>query len=204
MLKSPLRGPAYLVSHGGAAFPDVEFVLKGEGILLVLDGKTDINKGITTSEFDSVPDAPVETFEAILPAARTRRSSAYASEKNPYDFCGANLIMPTIITAQNGAVIEQDTKIALKGAAPSRAPDQVSLAKQLAKALPSAAALQAHCPKRAACERKAHAKYTAKAMAACRAANKHSRRKRLACEAQARRRYATHKGTSAKTRSATT
>lgn len=114
VLRGPLEGPAYLVSHGGAAFPDVEFVLKGEnGILLVLDGHTNIKNGVTTSTFNAVPDAPVESFEAILPAGPHSALTVYAPGRST--LCGTALVAPTTITGQNGRVIEQATPVAVEG-----------------------------------------------------------------------------------------
>jgi hypothetical protein len=115
VLKKPLTGPAYLVSHGNAAFPDVEFVLQGEGITLLLDGKTDIKNGITYSRFETVPDAPVNTFETVLPAGPHSALTANVPESEHFNLCNQSLLMPTEITGQNGAVIRQNTRIGLTG-----------------------------------------------------------------------------------------
>jgi hypothetical protein len=115
VLAHPLSGPAYLVSHGGAAFPDLEIVLQGEGIVLILDGKTDIKHGVTSSTFNTVPDAPISSFELKLPTGRFSILGAYLPHSPGYSFCGQKLSMPTMITGQNGAVIKQSTKIAVTG-----------------------------------------------------------------------------------------
>jgi hypothetical protein len=109
LLKAPLTGPAYLVSNGAAKFPDLEVILQGEGITLVLDGNTDIKKGITTSTFKTVPDAPVASFDLVLPQGPHSVFASFGS------LCQKALLMPTTITGQNGRVVTQNTKIAASG-----------------------------------------------------------------------------------------
>jgi hypothetical protein len=109
------------VSHGNAAFPDVEFVLQGEGITLVLDGKTQIKKGITYSKFESTPDAPFTTFETVLPAGPHGVLTPNVAESKHFDLCGETLTGPTTIVGQDGATIKQNTKIAIQDCAAVKA-----------------------------------------------------------------------------------
>ena len=109
LLNSPLTGPVYFVSHGGAAFPDTEIVLQGEGVMLILDGHTQITKGVTYSRFESVPDAPFTSFDFNAP-------------EGPYSIFGANgnlceteVRMPTTLVAQNGAVLTKSTLVEPEG-----------------------------------------------------------------------------------------
>jgi hypothetical protein len=110
VLPGQLTGPAYFVSHGGAAFPDLIVVLQGQGIRVDLVGSTFISKqGITSSTFQSVPDVPIYTFELYLPQGR---DSALAANG---DLCKSTLRMPTMFQAQDGQVIHQNTPIAVTG-----------------------------------------------------------------------------------------
>jgi hypothetical protein len=149
ILASPLSGPAILVSHGGQAFPDLVLVLQGEGVRLNITGHTQIKKGITFSRFETVPDAPVASFDLTLPQGP---HSALTTDVPGRNLCtntktvtvrkritrrvhghnrkvtvkakkavAASLLMPTTIVAQNGAVIHQTTKIAVTGCAKTKA-----------------------------------------------------------------------------------
>jgi hypothetical protein len=144
-LSNPLTGPAILVSHGNEAFPDLVLVLQGEGVTIDLTGDTDIKGGITYSKFEAVPDAPVSSFELSLPE---KENSILAAVKNlckPTKTVTVKkkvtvrrhgrrvkvtkktrktvpeaLVMPTALTAQNGAVVQQNIKVAVTGCVRSR------------------------------------------------------------------------------------
>ena len=165
VLKSPLSGPAYLVSHGNVAFPDVEFVLQGEGITLILDGGVSIKKGVTTSSFDAVPDAPVASFEAILPEGPHSALTTDIPAKEKYSLCKTKLVMPTVITGQNGVVIKQSTNVAVAGCKKTvmSAGPKLSRAQLLKHALKECAKKHKHAKaRRVACEKQARKRYAAK------------------------------------------
>ncbi len=115
VLNNPLSGPAYLVSHGGEAFPDLEIVLQGEGVLLRLDGQTSIRRGITSSTFKALPDAPISTFDLVLAAGPHSALGANLPAKAKGSMCDQKLAMPVAITGQNGAVVKATTTIAVSG-----------------------------------------------------------------------------------------
>ena len=143
ILPVPLEGPAYFVSNGNEAFPNLIMVLQGDGVTIDLVGDTFISKsGVTSSTFKTVPDQPVSSFELELPE---KQYSALAANT---DLCkptktvtvkkkvtvkvkgkkktetkkvkkteAVSLTMPTEFVGQNGAVVKQTTAIAVTGCA---------------------------------------------------------------------------------------
>lgn len=154
LLPVPLTGPAYFVSHGGEAFPSLIIVLQGYGVTVQLVGTTFISKaGVTSSTFKTVPDVPFNTFELTLSQGKFSALASNLPASAKGSFCGQKLVMPAEFLAQNGALVRQNTPVAVTGCAKHK----------LTRAQKLAAALRAcrHKPtsRRAACARKAHRKY---------------------------------------------
>jgi hypothetical protein len=143
VLPVTLTGPAYFVSHGGEAFPSLIVILQGDGVRVDLVGSTFISKaGITSSTFERVPDVPISSFELYLPQGPHSALAANGNlcsltktvtvkkkvtvrikgnkkteTRNVKTTVAGSLTMPTAFLAQNGATINQSTKITVTGCA---------------------------------------------------------------------------------------
>ena len=120
LLPVPLTGPAYFVSHGGEAFPDLTLVLQGYGVTVELVGSTFISKaGITSSTFKATPDVPFNAFELTLPQGKYAALTTFSHATAGGSLCGQALKMPTEFRAQNGMEIHESTPITVTGCPPS-------------------------------------------------------------------------------------
>jgi hypothetical protein len=145
LLPVPLEGPAYFVSNGGQAFPNLIMVLQGYGVRVDLVGDTFISKtGVTSSTFSTNPDVPFTSIELMLPeqansalAANTNLCALTKSvtvqrkltievrrdgrprkrvlSRKVTEQVPAGLVMPTEMIGQNGRELRQDTPIAVTG-----------------------------------------------------------------------------------------
>src|SRR4029077_678659 len=88
LLPVPLTGPAYFVSHGGEAFPDLTMVLQGYGVTVELVGSAVIQNGVPLSIFEATPDAPFHSFELKLAEGK------FASLAENANLCTSKLTMP--------------------------------------------------------------------------------------------------------------
>jgi hypothetical protein len=117
ILAQPLKGPAYLVSYGSAKFPDVVFVLQGEGVTLEVQGESFVSRsGVLKVTFSSVPDAPFSSFETVLPAKRySQFTSVKSTGKAQASQCGENMVAPVKMIAYNGAEMTSNVKVKVTG-----------------------------------------------------------------------------------------
>jgi hypothetical protein len=119
LLKSSLSGPAYFLSNGGAAVPDLVLLLQGEGVLLELEGSVHVRNEITTASFDSLPDMPLSTLSLVLPEGPHSLLGANGH------LCAGSLSMSTSLAGQNGASLNGATPVAVSGC-PRRAGKQAA------------------------------------------------------------------------------
>src|SRR5262249_13875261 len=103
------------------------------------------------------------TFETVLPAGPHSALTTNLPEKAKFNLCKSSLTMPTEIVGQNGAVLKQNTRVALQGCKKVKAARPLSRAQLLRRALAACRKKHRHArSRRMGCERKARSLYAAK------------------------------------------
>jgi hypothetical protein len=99
VLPGTLTGTAWLVSHGSEAYPNLDLILSGDGVTVILVGRTKVANSQITTSFNTLPDVPVSNISLYLPSGPNSVLGANGS------LCRSKLSMPTTLIGQNLATI---------------------------------------------------------------------------------------------------
>ncbi len=108
VLPGTLTGQAYLVSHGSEAYPNLDLILRGGGVTVILVGHTKITNSVITTSFESLPDVPLSSFSLYLPSGP---NSVLGANGN---LCRSKLRMDTTMIGQNGSTIFEEPTITVR------------------------------------------------------------------------------------------
>jgi hypothetical protein len=106
----PLSGAIYLVAHGGEALPSLVTHLEGQGLEVDLEGQLGISsKGVITTDFESLPDAPISSFDLTLPRGPSSMLGASAP------LCGKRLLLPYTFADAAGLEVKGRVPVSVGG-----------------------------------------------------------------------------------------
>ncbi len=108
VLPGTLTGTAWLVSHGSEAYPNLDLILNGDGVTVILVGRTKVSNSQITTSFSTLPDVPVSNISLYLPSGPNSVLGANGS------LCRSPMKMLTTLVAQNRAIILQSPIIAVR------------------------------------------------------------------------------------------
>ena len=108
VLPGTLTGTAWLVSHGSEAYPNLDLILNGDGVTVILVGRTKVANSQITTSFNTLPDVPVSNISLYLPSGPNSVLGANGK------LCRSKLTMPTTLVGQNLATILSSPVISVR------------------------------------------------------------------------------------------
>lgn len=106
VLPGTLTGTAWLVSHGNEAYPNLDLILSGDGVTVILVGHTKVIESQITTTFDSLPDVPVSSVSLYLPSGPNSVLAANGK------VCRMKMQMPTTMVGQNTSLVLSEPTLA--------------------------------------------------------------------------------------------
>jgi hypothetical protein len=108
VLPGTLTGTAWLVSHGNEAYPNLDLILSGDGVTVILVGQTKVSNSQITTSFNTLPDVPVSNISLYLPSGPNSVLAANGK------LCRTKLTMYTTLVGQNTSTVFEEPTIAVR------------------------------------------------------------------------------------------